>query len=195
MYHGRYRSSGSGNVKKKHKKLNVFFLVTLSLVLLLSTFGSYTLAFVLSQSAPVQNTFVPVAVRCSVQDNYQVKNTGDIPAYIRAAVVVNWENEAGQINGIAPVLSTDGVTGDYTIELGAGWKKVGEYYYYDTGSVEVDKLTTTPVCIVSQLENANPPAGFTLSVEIAAEAIQANGMGASSAQDAWAKVLPATGNG
>ena len=35
--------------------------------------------------------------------------------------------------------------------------------------------------------NTEAPDGFVLTVEVLAEAIQAEGMGATSAQDAWAK--------
>jgi hypothetical protein len=44
---------------------------------------------------------------------------------------------------------------------------------------------------VEQLEKV--PEDFDLVVEVIAEAIQAEGMGAASAQDAWALVMPANG--
>lgn len=50
-----------------------------------------------------------------------VKNTGNIPAYIRAAFIANWVNEAGEI--VAP--------SNGTLTVGESWSKDGLFYKYN----------------------------------------------------------------
>lgn len=183
MYHGRYQNSGKRHRKPaRRRKLNKYFLVTLSLFLLLGAAGGVTLAYLIDESDSVTKSFTPAVVACSVDDDYKVTNDGNIDAYIRAAVVVNWGNDAGDINGIAPVAGTN-----YTITAGTDWTQGTDGYYYYTEKVPPtgNDETTTPVVTVSNVTGV--PDGFALVVEVLAEAIQADGMGAASAQDAWAK--------
>ena len=199
MYQGRYEKKMPAAKKPaRRRKLNKYFLVTLSLVLLLGVAGGSTLAYIIAKGGTVENSFTPGEVLCSVDDTYSVTNDGNVDAYIRAAVVINWVNSAGDISGVAPVQQiTDAqgnevTPGDYKLTLGDGWEKIGEYYYYKAVvPFEGTSEKTTPVVIVEQLENA--PEDFALVVEVIAEAIQAEGMGAASAQDAWALVMPANG--
>lgn len=189
MYQGRYQNNGKAARKPaRRRKLNKYFLVTLSLFLLLGVAGGATLAYIIAGSETVENSFTPAEVLCSVDNNHKVTNDGNVDAYVRAAVIINWGNDAGDIYGLGPRETTN-----YTLELGEGWEKVGEYYYYQHKlTPEGDTKVSTPVVKVSNINEA--PEGFKLIVEVLAEAIQAEGMGASSAQDAWAMVMPATGN-
>lgn len=179
MYQGRYEKQMPAAKKPaRRRKLNKYFLVTLSLVLLLGVAGGTTLAYIIAQGGTVKNSFTPGVVLCSVGDDYKITNDGNVDAYIRAAVVINWENAQGEINGIAPKMGTN-----YTLSLGAGWEKIGDYYYYNAVVPFENADKTTPVVTVEQIGDA--PNGFTLVVEVLAEAIQAEGMGATSAQAAW----------
>lgn len=179
MYQGRYRAQAPAQKRPaRRRKLNKYFLVTLSLVLLLGVAGGATLAYIIDQGGTVTNSFTPGEVLCSVGDDNKISNDGNVDAYIRAAVVINWENSQGDINGIAPKETTN-----YTLTLGEGWKKVGDYYYYNAVVPFENEDKTTPVVTVEQVGDA--PDGFTLVVEILAEAIQAEGMGADSAEAAW----------
>lgn len=179
MYQGRFaKLQGTAKQPHRRKKLNKFFLVTLSLVLLLGIAGGATLAYIVAGGGTVENSFAPGKVACTVQDDQQVQNTGNVPVFIRAAVVINWENGDGDINGIPPVEGTD-----YEITLGQGWSVADGFYYYN-GAVESLELIPSPVTVAAK---GNAPSGFHLSLEILAEAIQAEGMGATDAKDAWAK--------
>ena len=189
MYQGRYQSKAPARKRPaRRRKLNKYFLVTLSLVLLLGVAGGATLAYIIAEGGTVANSFTPGEVKCSVNDQYEITNDGNVDAYIRAAVVVNWENAAGEINGIAPKEGTD-----YTLTLGAGWQKIGDYYYYQKvvdfeGALE----KTTPVVSVAQ--NTTAPDGFRMVVEVLAEAIQADGTNAAGEtpiEDAWGVTAPA----
>ena len=112
--------------------------------------------------------------------NVSIKNTSNIPAYIRAAVIITWRDANGNIYGQRPVAETD-----YTISFNTeNWTLHDGFYYYDS---EVAAGTDTAILIHScTVVESKAPTGYFLSVEILAEAIQADGMGATSAQDAFA---------
>lgn len=162
MYQGRFAHRAIARRKQRRQKV---FVISLCVVLLLSIIGGSTLAAMMASTETKQNAFIAGSVSCSVGQDYRVENTGNVDAYIRAAIVVNWENSDGDIRGIAPVAGTD-----YKLTLGSGWEQEGLYYYY-TGSVAPDAFTGA-VCTVEPLTAAN---GFTLTVEVLAEAIQAKG--------------------
>jgi len=185
--------------------------ITSVALLLLVTVGT-TLAYIFTKTEPVENKFNPSKVSCAVvedggkpvaagthntgteKNDVQIKNTGDTDAYIRVAVVVNWMSADG-----TKVWATKPVAGenkDYTISynLSNGWIDGGDGYYYYTQPVDPGDMTN--ILITSATQNATGPKGtdgtqYYLSIEIVASAIQAEGMGATSAQDAWAKAKTA----
>ena len=181
MYHGRYEYQASAHRQSaRRRKLNKYFLVTLSLVLLLGIAAGATVAFVTAQGGSVNNRFTPGKVACSVNNDYEITNDGNIDAYIRAAVVVNWEKD-GNICGTAPVAGQD-----YELDWDkTNWEKIDEYYYYKR--VVASKGTTPTVVTVTQITDA--PSGYALVVEVLAEAIQAqgkiDGTNTKAFQDAW----------
>lgn len=175
-------------------------LITLaSLALLLFAVVGTTAAYLYDKTDRVNNTFDPAQVSCAVvengsaytastvtvssKSNVTVKNTGNIPAYIRAAILVSWKSSSGIVYGVKP-------TGqDYTLQLNSShWSENGGFYYYNSA---VPAGGLTEALITSAAQTASGPIGpdgtqYSLSIEIVAEAIQADGMGATSAQAAWA---------
>ena len=158
-------------------------LVVSVLVLLLAVAGG-TLAWLTAQDS-VTNTFSPAHVTCTVEEsfngteksNVQIKNTSDIPAYIRAYIVVTWKDAAGNVYGQKPVKDTD-----YTITMGSnGWTQK-DGYWYCTAAVASGGFT--PVLIDScTSNNSAPDDSCNLSVEIMAEAIQS--VPEEAVEDAW----------
>ena len=162
------------------------------MLLLLATVGT-TLAYIFTETKPVENTFNPSKVSCAVvenngtpvtgsvtntgniKENVQIKNTGDTDAYIRVAVVVNWMDEAGtKVWATKPV---EGADGDYTItyNLEDGWFDGGDGFYYYSKAVSPEELTTILINEAKQLKSApQTPDGiqYYLSIEIVASAIQ-----------------------
>ncbi len=164
-------------VKHRKKQTKAFFLL-LSIALLLTLAAGGTLAYVISQSALAENQFGAGRVTASVNDDGQVTNTGNVDAYIRTAVVVNWMDGDGNVYGIKP---------SYTVSVNSGWSQIGDFYYY-TAEVAPDGTTATAPVNVSV--SGNPPsAAYSLRIEILAEAIQADGDTDSgdipAYQDAW----------
>lgn len=186
MYRGRYENrtgavaSGSKKQGRGRRKLNKYFVTALLVLLALSIVGGATVAALVRNTDDLENSFVPGIVSCSVDQNFKVTNTGNVPAYIRAAIVVNWMDEDGNIRAIDPVENTD-----YTLSIGNGWDQIGTYYYY-TGEVAANGITGEPVCTVTP--NTTVP-GFELVTEVVAEAIQSqgekDGKTTKAYQDAW----------
>ena len=202
------------------KYINKKSILITSVALLLLVAVGTSLAYVFTKTDPVENKFDPSKVSCAVVEvvekgdssentanvvqtgksktNVQIKNTGDTDAYIRAAVVVNWMSEDGtKVWATKPVAGEDK---DYTISynLSNGWIDGGDGYYYYTQPVDPGDMTN--ILITSATQNATGPKGtdgtqYYLSIEIVASAIQADGMGAASAKDAWAKAKTTTNAG
>lgn len=153
------------------------------IVLLAGAVGG-TWAFLVAQSEPVQNNFTYAHVRCTIDEKFEngvksdvkIQNTGDIPAYIRARIVVTWKDANGNVSSTVPVKDSD-----YTITFnGEKWTQQGDYWYCKT-AVNPDDFT--PVLITKCEKTGDAPEGYDLSVEILADAIQSEP--ANAVTEAW----------
>lgn len=169
-------------------------LVVSVLVLLLAVAGG-TLAWLTAQDS-VTNTFTPAHVTCDVaEDNFTgdtksnvaIKNTSDIPVYIRAYIVVTWKDRQGNVCGQVPV---EGTNYEMSINPNKGWTQSGDYWYCKTAIAPGE---FTPVLIKSCASKNNAPDdNYNLSVEIIAEAIQS--VPDTAVQDAWGVVPSSLAN-
>ena len=75
--------------------------------------------------------------------------------------------------------------------LGNGWSESNGFYYYNP-KLKVGEKSTPLVTNFNANGATTPMEGYSLTIEILAQAIQAEGMGATSAQDAFIKA--AAGN-
>ena len=173
-------------------------LVVSVLVLLLAVAGG-TLAWLTAQDS-VTNTLTPAHVTCTVEEtfngtektNVQIKNTSDIPAYIRAYIVVTWKDADDADDNVYGKLPVEGTDYTMTMSGGTAWKKGSDGYYYYTSPVAADD--TTGVLISSCTEKTEKaPAGYRLSVEIIAEAIQS--VPTTTVGDVWGSVASVDSNG
>ena len=178
------------------KYINKKSIIIASVMLLLLVAVGTTIAYIFTETEPVENTFNPSKVSCAVvekgyepvsgeiqnisdkKSNVQIKNTGDTDAYIRVAVVVNWMNADGtRVWATKPVEAVEGADGDYTItyNLEDGWFDGGDGFYYYSKAVSPEELTTILINEAKQLKSApQTPDGiqYCLSIEIVASAIQ-----------------------
>lgn len=152
------------------------------IVLLAGAVGG-TWAFLVAQSEPVQNNFTYAHVRCRIDEKFEngvksdvkIQNTGDIPAYIRARIVVTWKDENGNVSAV-PVKDSD-----YTITFNkTDWTQQDDYWYCKT-AVAAGK--ETPVLITKCEKKGTAPKDYDLSVEILADAIQSEP--ANAVEEAW----------
>lgn len=174
----------------KHKK---GLLTVILIVVLLASAVSGTIAYLKTGSDMVENTFTPSQVDTEVKETVadgvktfigveNPQNDKSIPAYVRVAITGNWCDADGNIvKAWQP-----GFTYNST-----DWEKVAEagqdYYYYkhilNVGGTTQNLLAEGAT--ISGTEGG--PEGCHLVVTVLQQAIQAEGMGASSAKDAFDK--------
>ena len=181
------------NGKRVMKTKKPVALVAL-LVLLCCTVAG-TLAYLVTNTDPVTNTFTPAHVSTAVDETFKngvksdvkIQNTGNIDAYIRAAVIINWADENGNVSA-TPVKATD-----YTITwTKEGWVEHNGYYYY-TAPVAAGALTGELFTDCKLAEKVTPPEGYNLQVTILADGIQAEPIDA--VKQAWGVDPSALTNG
>ena len=162
------------------------------IVLLAGAVGG-TWAFLVAQSEPVQNNFTYAHVSCTIKEKFdgttksdvEIQNTGNIPAYIRARIVVTWKDTSGNVSAV-PVKDSD-----YTITFnGEKWTLQGDYWYCNT-AVNPDGFT--PKLITECKKTGTAPDGYDLSVEILADAIQSEP--ANAVKEAWGEDNPLSKSG
>ena len=187
-YSGKYYVPAHRRRRPKYRRQQ--YLTIAIVAILCSIISCVSLAFLFTQTDPVENVFDNAYVACDVfengpggegefdgqtKTNVRIKNTGDTDAYIRVAVVVNWMDEAGtKVWATKPV---EGADGDYTItyDLSNGWFDGGDGFYYYSKTISPEELTTILINEAKQLKSApQTPDGiqYNLSIEIVASAIQ-----------------------
>ena len=132
------KSSRSGKSSHTAKKASA---LTIAIILILVMAIGGTVAFLVTHTDQIVNTFQPTDVTCEINEEFNadktvktsavVENTGKIPAYIRVAVVANTVDADDNITGAADVSNK---------LAGSGWTKVGDYYYYN-GVVKPNETT------------------------------------------------------
>ena len=179
----------------KIKRLTTKRMAVLSVVLavLVLAMAGTTLAVLMHNSDNVKNVFNPSEVTCEVYEDFSdgqtekkdvmIRNTGDVDAYIRAAIIVNWIDKDGNI---APVSVKEG---DYILKEpeNSKWIKHSDGYYYYPERITPDGYTGELIKSIAPVKRKAPD-GYTLSVEIIADAIQADGVndeGVKAVVDAW----------
>lgn len=177
---------------KLNRKKGILLLAAAMLILVCGVGG--TLAYLATQTAQVQNTFEPAYVTSEVNEtfdnlvksNVTIKNTGNVSAYIRAAIVVTWKDAAGNTTlPEKPELGTD-----YTLTINeSAWNKGDDGYYYCKQPVASN---TESAVLITECKPKPYDDGRKLCVEVIGSAIQSEGMGATSAKDAFDKA--ASGN-
>lgn len=164
---------------KRHSPKNQVRSVVLAgllLVLMLCTIAS-TLAY-LSQKNAADNTFILGEVQSQITEdfveaaktksNVAVQNMGNTPIYIRAAVMIYWQDADGHMLCEPPAADTD-----YTITWGSSpnWSKGTDGFYYYAAPVDAGASTDYLIQSCIQIK---PCDDRTLVVDIAAQSIQAN---------------------
>lgn len=155
------------------KKKNGYLVVVLLAVLLLGLTVGGVAAF-LSMSSGATNTFTKAEQPgVSVSGTAVTVDPKGYSVYLRVAVEAGWE-----LNG---VLLPDEAT-EYTVS--GEWKKIGDFYYYP-GVISGDTpVTVTPVSYQSATKD-----GYSLTVNVAAQIIQAvgetDGDDVPAVQNAW----------
>lgn len=175
------------------KKLNKKAMLTVALCLLISLASvSGVWAYLTSKTDERTNTFVPGRVTCAVEEefhdgvksNVKVRNTGNVNAYIRVAVVATYVSDSGKVYAAAPVEGTD-----YSVTWASGgWTRGADGYWYHSLAVAPNALTGTLIEQATRL--TQPPEGFRLNLQIVASAVQSDP--ADAVKEAWG-ITPVNG--
>ena len=178
MYKGQFEGKHDGAkarpVRRKAHHTGRLTAMVIATALLLALAISGTVAWLTTKDAPITNTFNPSKVACEVTETFNsttgvkssvnVKNTGDIDAYIRVKLVTYRTNEKGQHIGGAATLPN--------FTLGANWVKFGDYYYYTlpvaAGKTPATNLTDS-MTLTAEYTDVD---GGKQAMDVMAEAIQ-----------------------
>lgn len=175
MYQGKHH-------KRLYKRSGKSIALLVSLLLIIGVTIGGTIAYLIDRTDPVTNTFNPSEVTTSVEEtrngrtksNVTIKNTGDTEAWIRAAVIMTWQDKDGNVYGQLPVAGKDYII-DYKLSED-GWVKGDDGFYYWTKPVKSVKEDPedclTGVLIESCAYSEGAPEGYYLTVEIIGSGIQ-----------------------
>ena len=170
MYHGKYEAQHLQHRRKRRsKKTGMLFL---SLLLVATMVVGGTLAYLFTNTEPVENIFTPSYVSCSVTEefngtikrNVNVTNTGNIDAYIRVKLVTYRVNDKEQhIGGTASLP---------TFKLGENWVLYDGYYYYTLPVAPRERPKTNLTDSMKLVGSYDDADGGKQVIEVMAEAIQ-----------------------
>ncbi len=161
--------------KRSRKNKQLIALLSV-LTVILGLAGGITLAYIFTQTQPIENTFRPTEVTVEIEEEFdgsvksevKITNTGTAPSYIRAAVVVTWVTSDGSTLAETPV---EGEDYDITYAENTGWLKGDDGYWYYTTPVNPNESTGILIDECTQLAEKND---CQLAVEILASAIQSD---------------------
>lgn len=170
--------------KRSRKNKQLIALLSV-LTVILGLAGGITLAYIFTQTQPIENTFRPTEVTVEIEEEFdgsvksdvKITNTGTAPSYIRAAVVVTWVTSDGSTLAETPV---EGEDYDITYAENTGWLKGDDGYWYYTTPVNPNESTGILIDECTQLAEKTD---CQLAVEILASAIQSDPSDA--ATEAW----------
>ncbi len=145
--------------------------LTVALALILTVAIGGTIAWLVTKTDGITNTFQPSQVTCEVKESFDgttktdvnVKNTGDIDAFIRVKLVTYRTNDQGQHIGGTATLPT--------FTLGENWVEYGDFYYY-TKPVAPDAYTEVLTDAAITLASYDDADGGHQAIDVMAEAIQ-----------------------
>ena len=183
QFEGKHDEAKARPVRRKAHHTGRLTAMVIATALLLALAISGTVAWLTTKDKPITNTFNPSKVACEVTESFDgtvkssvnVKNTGDIDAYIRVKLVTYRTNERGQhIGGTAEIPA---------FTPGAGWVPYNGYYYY-TKPVAPNTLPENALIGSIELKASYDDAGGgKQAIDVMAEAIQS--VPAEAVGEAW----------
>ena len=159
------------------KKLTYILAIVLVALFNVTSFAM-TIAYLIADDS-ISNNFILGNVESEVvetfdgttKENVYINNTGNVPIYVRADILIYFEDENGIILPETPVVGSD-----YTLSLGNNWKKINDRYYYQD-ILDINQSSSNLINSCTNLSDKK------LVVEVLTQAIQANTTDA--LQDAW----------
>ena len=174
------------HLRKKTRSARPWLLAGLLAVLLLASITG-TIAYIQVHSH-ISNSFTVAKLSIELNEtfdgkdktNVTVKNTGDVPAYLRAAIVVNWKDTDGT------VISAN--ESEYSMAMGPEWIQGADSYWYCKKPTDAGQ--PSPALIVS-CKPTVVKADQHLGVEILIQGVQAEP--ATAVEELWDATVTADG--
>lgn len=171
-YEGKHGKPQAQSVSARPRRRGRATAMLLATVMLFALAVGGTIAWLIDKDSPLVNTFDPSKVTCEVQEKFDgkvksdvnVKNTGDIDAFIRVKLVTYRTNDAGQHIGGTAALPQ--------FTLGANWFEYNGYYYYTLPVAPGDNPATNLTDSMTLTESYDDADGGHQSIDVMAEAIQ-----------------------
>jgi len=195
MYNGSHAKANN----KPRIRMNKLAILFIAVVMLIGAVVGSTVAFLVTQTDPVENKFTYASVSCAVSETFkgatkekvQIQNTGTTDAYIRATYVVSWLNKDGSIAPVPQGTTPDGYILSISENPNNAWTKGTDGYFYYLTPVAPGGLTDGSLvnCTVTYPQGVEPE--YILSVEILATAVQSTP--AKAVREAWG-VTPSSSN-
>ena len=176
---------------RKPKRRIKPFLIAFCVCILACAAVSGSLAWLTSAPEPVVNEFTPGVVTIQVDEKFdgstksdvRIKNTGNVPAYIRVALVPAWVDDEGNI--AAKHASLD----DCNITLGDDfWFEGTDGFYYCKTFIKPDESTPILIksCTVKDGEHE-----YDFELQVIASAVQS--LPTSTVEKVWPVVVSTDG--
>lgn len=173
-YECRHGKTGAASSRERRSGSSRLFVTALAVMLVLALTVGGSFAWINYKDAPVQNKFSSGKVTCEVTEdfddtngvktNVNVKNTGNIDAYIRVKLVTYRTNNAGRHIGGTAYLPA--------FTVGSGWREYNGYYYY-TKPVAPENCPAANLADYIQLAASYADTdGGKQALDVIAEAIQ-----------------------
>lgn len=180
---GTYRKHSARSVKT--------LIVVLCAALIIGTAITGSVAWLVSESEIVKNEFTPGKVTTVIEENFdgeektdvKITNTGNVPAYIRVALVCAWVDEDGNVVALPASLN------DCEITWGTGWFNASDNFYYCETPVQPGESTPVliNICVVSGEGHE-----YDFELRILASAVQT--LPATVVEGVWPVVVDGNGN-
>lgn len=175
---------------RKPKRSIKPFLIAFCVCILACAAVSGSLAWLISAPGPVVNEFTPGAVTIEVDEtfngttkqNVRIKNTGNVPAYIRVALVPAWVDDEGNIAAKPAYLDDCNITlGD---DFNQFWFEGTDGFYYCKTFIKPDEYTPILIksCTVKDGEHE-----YDFELQVIASAVQS--LPTSTVETVWPVVV------
>ena len=148
----------------KWSAAKTILLCVLIAVLLTSVIGT-TMAIIAKITQTVNNVFRPAEIEISSWSGNDIINSGTVPAYVRAVVLITWGSATNskEVLSIAPEENED-----YLLTISEGWFKADDGFYYFSEPLAAARSIT----LIESVEQINEMEGHILNIQVISAAIQ-----------------------
>lgn len=167
-------------------KIRSIYKSIIPIVLILMIVIGGTIAFLTTQNS-IENSFVLGQVKPEIKENFNsankvkedvyVKNSGNVPIFVRTAIIINWKDKEGRVLDLPPAKDVD-----YSISFSTStnWIKSQDGYYYYKNALDVNDDTDI---LIEECIQTREYEDRTLEVNIIVQGIQAEP--ANAVEEAW----------